>query len=190
MEIVTPELLLRGALRVLQRHRNSEVLLTLFQPEGADYAHHITASTSRFENLKTSLLINCCPGSPRSKIKRPPNIQGYFKVKWTIFEHKKYLEFSNLENTSKTLLLNQFSRSINQFHVHFKFLHPFLPFTQNYENNEKPEENNFVPRDPKEQKNGFLINPGELESLRVSARTRPHQSTLQTSQGCTDCTAS
>ena len=68
---------------------NLEVLLTLFQPEGADYAHHITASTPRFENLKTSLLINCCPGSPRSKIKRPPNIQGYFKVKWTIFEHKK-----------------------------------------------------------------------------------------------------
>ena len=32
-----------------------EVLLTLFQPEGADYAHHITASTLGFENLTTSL---------------------------------------------------------------------------------------------------------------------------------------
>ena len=30
------------------------VLLTLFQPEGADYAHHISASTPGFENLKTS----------------------------------------------------------------------------------------------------------------------------------------
>ena len=34
---------------------NSEVLLTLFQPE-ADYVHHITASTLRFENLTTYLL--------------------------------------------------------------------------------------------------------------------------------------
>ena len=32
-----------------------EVLLTLFQPEGVDYVHHITASTPRFENLTTSL---------------------------------------------------------------------------------------------------------------------------------------
>ena len=32
------------------------VLLTLFQPEGADYAHHITASTPGFENLKTALM--------------------------------------------------------------------------------------------------------------------------------------
>ena len=30
-------------------------MLTLFQPRGADYAHHITASTPGFENLKTSL---------------------------------------------------------------------------------------------------------------------------------------
>ena len=29
--------------------------LTLFQPEGADYVHHITASTPGFENLTTSL---------------------------------------------------------------------------------------------------------------------------------------
>ena len=35
--------------------RNLEVLLTLFQPEGADYVHHITASTPGFENLTTSL---------------------------------------------------------------------------------------------------------------------------------------
>jgi hypothetical protein len=33
----------------------SGILLTLFQPEGADYAHHITASTPGFENLMTSL---------------------------------------------------------------------------------------------------------------------------------------
>ena len=30
-------------------------LLTLFQSEGADYAHHINASTPGFENLRTSL---------------------------------------------------------------------------------------------------------------------------------------
>ena len=29
--------------------------LTLFQPEGADYVHDITASTPGFENLMTSL---------------------------------------------------------------------------------------------------------------------------------------
>ena len=34
-----------------------EVLLTLFQPEGADYVHHITASTPGFENLTTSLYV-------------------------------------------------------------------------------------------------------------------------------------
>ena len=33
-----------------------EVLLTLFQPEGADYAYYATASTSGFEKLTTSLL--------------------------------------------------------------------------------------------------------------------------------------
>ena len=31
------------------------VLLTLFQPEGADYAHHITGSTPGFGNLTTAL---------------------------------------------------------------------------------------------------------------------------------------
>ena len=35
-----------------------EVLLTLFQPEGADYVHQITASTPGFENLTTSLYGN------------------------------------------------------------------------------------------------------------------------------------
>ena len=35
--------------------RGLEVLLTLFQPEGADFVHHITASTPGFENLTTSL---------------------------------------------------------------------------------------------------------------------------------------
>ena len=30
-------------------------LLTLFQPDGADYAHYNTASTPAFENLMTSL---------------------------------------------------------------------------------------------------------------------------------------
>jgi len=33
-----------------------EVLLTLFQPEGADYAHPITAFTPGFQNLTTALL--------------------------------------------------------------------------------------------------------------------------------------
>ena len=37
--------------------RNLGVLLTLFQPEVADYAHHITASTPGFENLMTALLM-------------------------------------------------------------------------------------------------------------------------------------
>ena len=31
------------------------VLLTLFQPEGADYANPIIASTPRFQNLTTAL---------------------------------------------------------------------------------------------------------------------------------------
>ena len=35
--------------------KNLGVLLTLFQPEGADYAHHITASTPGFGNLTTAL---------------------------------------------------------------------------------------------------------------------------------------
>ena len=33
-------------------------MLTLFQPEGADYAHPITASTPGFQNLKTALLFD------------------------------------------------------------------------------------------------------------------------------------
>ena len=45
------ELLLAGV-----QPQNLGVLLTLFQPEGADYAHHITDSTPGFENLTTSLL--------------------------------------------------------------------------------------------------------------------------------------
>ena len=36
------------------------VLLTLFQPEGADYAHHITGSTPRFGNLTTALICDKC----------------------------------------------------------------------------------------------------------------------------------
>ena len=35
-----------------------EVLLTLFQPEGADYAHPITARTPGFQNLTTALSHN------------------------------------------------------------------------------------------------------------------------------------
>ena len=35
--------------------QNLKVLLTLFQPEGADYSHYITASTPGFENLTTAL---------------------------------------------------------------------------------------------------------------------------------------
>ena len=34
-------------------------LLTLFQPEGADYAHHITGSTPGFGNLTKALQISC-----------------------------------------------------------------------------------------------------------------------------------
>ena len=53
MYIIRTELSLAGV-------RNLEVLLTLFQPEGADYVHHITASTPRFENLTTSLFNAYC----------------------------------------------------------------------------------------------------------------------------------
>ena len=48
MFIIRTELSLAGV-------RNLEVLLTIFQPEGADYVQHITASTPGFENLTTSL---------------------------------------------------------------------------------------------------------------------------------------
>ena len=46
-----------GVLGVLSHPRDLGVLLTLFQPEVADYAPKITASTPGFENLKTSLLM-------------------------------------------------------------------------------------------------------------------------------------
>ena len=52
------ELSLAGVLGVLKHPRNSGTKLTLFQPEGADYAYHITASTPGFENLTTSLKCN------------------------------------------------------------------------------------------------------------------------------------
>ena len=35
--------------------QNLGAQLTLFQPEGADYAHHITAYPPEFENLPASL---------------------------------------------------------------------------------------------------------------------------------------
>ena len=38
-------------------HQELGMLLTLFQPEGADYAHHITGSTPGFGNLTTALYI-------------------------------------------------------------------------------------------------------------------------------------
>ena len=43
------ELSLAGVLGVFQQPRNLEVLLTLFQPEGVDYVHHITASPPDLE---------------------------------------------------------------------------------------------------------------------------------------------
>jgi hypothetical protein len=46
-----------GARGALATPRNLEVLLTIFQPEGADYVHHITPSTPGFDNLTTSLLL-------------------------------------------------------------------------------------------------------------------------------------
>ena len=51
----SPELSLAGVLGVLQHPQNLGVQLTLFQPEGADYAHQITDSTLDFENLTTAL---------------------------------------------------------------------------------------------------------------------------------------
>jgi hypothetical protein len=59
------------------------VLLTFFQPEGADYAHHITASTPGFENLTTSL----------------DHAQHFFKNEWTLLIH-------NILNKIKYKLLN------------------------------------------------------------------------------------
>ena len=53
--MVEAELSLAGVLGVLWHPRNLEVLLTLFQPEGVDYAHHITSSTPGFGNLTTAL---------------------------------------------------------------------------------------------------------------------------------------
>ena len=47
------ELSLAGVLGVLQHPQNLGVLLTLFQPEGAHYAHSI--STPGFQNLTTAL---------------------------------------------------------------------------------------------------------------------------------------
>ena len=38
--------------------RNLGVQLTLFQPGGADYAHHITTCPPEFENLTASLILN------------------------------------------------------------------------------------------------------------------------------------
>ena len=55
MQLYGSELSLAGVLGVLQHPWNLGVLFTLFQPEGADYAHHIAASTPGFENLTTSL---------------------------------------------------------------------------------------------------------------------------------------
>ena len=42
-------------IKELSHPRNLGVLLTLFQPDGADCAHHITATTPGFKNLMTSL---------------------------------------------------------------------------------------------------------------------------------------
>ena len=41
----------------ISRQRNLGVQLTLFQPRGADYAHHITDCPTGFENLKASLYV-------------------------------------------------------------------------------------------------------------------------------------
>ena len=46
---------LAGGQGGLYPFRNLGVQLTLFQPEGADYAHQITDSTPGFENLTTAL---------------------------------------------------------------------------------------------------------------------------------------
>ena len=40
-------------------------MLTLFQPRGTDHAHHITASTPGFENLKTPLPYTTSLSQPR-----------------------------------------------------------------------------------------------------------------------------
>ena len=41
----------------LKPTRNLGVQLTLFQPEGTEYAHHITACPPGFENLTASLIV-------------------------------------------------------------------------------------------------------------------------------------
>ena len=46
--------------------------------------------------------------------------------------------------------------------INFTFVLKILnPFLQIYENNEKPEENNFVPKNPEEQKMDFSQTPGK-----------------------------
>ena len=48
-------MLLAGGLGGIHPAWNLIVQLTLFQPGGADYAHHITACTPGFENISTPL---------------------------------------------------------------------------------------------------------------------------------------
>ena len=54
---------------------NLEVLLTLFQPEGADYVHQITAGTHGFENLTTYLFFICFAHENLKKL--PSKVQFY-----------------------------------------------------------------------------------------------------------------
>ena len=54
-KLVNSELLLVGVLGCFSTPRNLGVLLTLFQPEGSDYAHHIAGSIPGFGNLTTAL---------------------------------------------------------------------------------------------------------------------------------------
>ena len=49
---------LAGGLGELSPTRNLGVQVTLFQPGGADYAHHITACPPGFENLTASLRVH------------------------------------------------------------------------------------------------------------------------------------
>ena len=72
-----------------------------------------------------------------------------------IFKFRKYFKkpfcWINLADPLINFRSFQIFAPLFAFHIH----------TQNYENNEKPEENNFVPKNPEEQKMDFSQTPGK-----------------------------
>ena len=89
--------------------RNLEVLLTLFQPEGADCVHHITASTPGFENLTTSLLNNIYSAH------RTPNFTNPEFCVYLLFEYFFQIEVLNqYQNALKDANVTLYIKKKNQ----------------------------------------------------------------------------